>query len=150
MIPFIPYKVTAVLLTRPQPGSIQKRSICLRIHLPGKAWLQMCKVRIHNTNQSVLWTSKYRISPLSSHTGIIPTIEWITRQILVLRHHFIGHYRAVWSTITILLKAHLPIGRICSQERETYPVISCTLYAITHLFGPVLIVAEREIGTMVQ
>src|SRR2546425_9263194 len=81
--------------------------------------------------------------------SVLP-IEWIACQVIISCLHFIADDRPSCGSRAIGLEAHLPVGCVRSQKRETHALVACTLYAITHLFRPVLIMAKREIRFMMQ
>src|SRR5437588_9327070 len=99
-------------MTRLQTSTIQKRRVDLRTHLPGSFNTLAGKAGVHYPDHGILWTSKHRVSPLSSYASIVLTKEGITRKIIQDGRYFVANNRPIWRPRTIWLKAHLPIACI--------------------------------------
>src|SRR6266516_2699705 len=124
--------------------------MCLRTQPPGKAWSPIYNICFHNADQSILWTRKNRIAPGRGHTGIVNAVERIIRQVIVRRPYLVANNCPILSSLAVRLKAYLPVAGIGFQKRKTYAAIARVLYPIAHLFRPVPVMTERDIGAMVQ
>src|SRR5436853_3576533 len=110
----------------------------------------MGEIRVHRTDHGIFWTIENRITPLSRHMGNIFGISRIKCKVMAIRTDLVADNCSISITPTVWLKTHLPVGNIGTEERHTYTTIAGMLYTITHRFGPIFVVADGNIGFMMQ